>query len=66
MPRNALYAAIVLVLALAAAVVSFSNSNWYGVIWVLMACVASNITWYYLRKDRVERRAAAAAAAQRG
>ncbi|MFE1319423.1 hypothetical protein [Kitasatospora phosalacinea] len=65
MPRNALYAAIVLVLAVAAAVVSFTKGNWYGVIWVLMACVASNITWYYLRKDRLARRAAATPA-QRG
>ncbi|MFF0293791.1 hypothetical protein ACFYST_10485 [Kitasatospora sp. NPDC004614] len=58
MPRNALYATIVLALAVTAAVVSFVEGNWLGVVWVLMAGVASNIAWYYLRKDRAERRAA--------
>ncbi|MGW4379998.1 hypothetical protein [Kitasatospora sp. NPDC004531] len=58
MPRNALYAVIVLVLAVAAAVVSFVQGNWLGVVWVLMAGVASNIAWYYLRKDRATRAAA--------
>ncbi|KDN85938.1 hypothetical protein [Kitasatospora cheerisanensis] len=60
MPRNALYATIVLVLAVAAAVVSFVEGNWLGVVWVLMAGVASNIAWYYLRKDRAARAARAA------
>ncbi|MFF0391466.1 hypothetical protein ACFYS8_22705 [Kitasatospora sp. NPDC004615] len=55
MPRNALYATIVLALAVTAAVVSFVEGNWLGVVWVLMAGVASNIAWYYLRKDRAER-----------
>ncbi|QKW19356.1 hypothetical protein HUT16_09985 [Kitasatospora sp. NA04385] len=65
MPRNALYASTVLVLAVIAAVVSFAKGNWYGVVWVLMAAVASNIAWYHLRKDRIARRAAAAPAEQR-
>ncbi|MDH6115782.1 hypothetical protein [Kitasatospora sp. GAS204B] len=57
MPRNALYASIVFVLAVCAAVVSFVEGNWLGVIWVLMAGVASNIAWYYLRKEKLERAA---------
>jgi len=64
MPRNALYASIVLVLAVTAAVVSFIEGNWLGVVWVLMAGVASNIAWFYIRKDRVERAAAERAAEQ--
>ncbi|MFJ5232322.1 hypothetical protein ACIQBJ_20810 [Kitasatospora sp. NPDC088391] len=64
MPRNALYAVIVLVLAVVAAVVSFAEGNWLGVVWVLMAGVASNIAWYHLRKQRAEQRARAAAAEQ--
>ena len=60
MPRNALLASIVLVLAVTAAVVSFVEGNWFGVIWVLMAGVASNMAWYYIRKDRQERAAARA------
>ncbi|GGQ50619.1 MULTISPECIES: hypothetical protein [Kitasatospora] len=55
MPRNALYATIVLVLAVIAAVVSFIQGNWLGVVWVLMAGVSSNIAWYYLRRDRAAR-----------
>ncbi|MFF7631914.1 hypothetical protein ACFZB9_01990 [Kitasatospora sp. NPDC008050] len=57
MPRNALYALIVIVLALAAAVVSFLEGNWLGVIWVLLAGVASNIAWYLLRKEKLAQRA---------
>ncbi|MCX4749445.1 hypothetical protein OG455_28710 [Kitasatospora sp. NBC_01287] len=57
MPRNALYASIVFVLAVSAAVVSFVEGNWLGVIWVLLAGVASNIAWYYLRKEKLERAA---------
>jgi hypothetical protein len=55
MPRNALFASIVLVLAVTAAVVSFVEGNWFGVVWVLMAGVSSNIAWFYIRKDRLER-----------
>ncbi|RKE18841.1 hypothetical protein [Streptomyces sp. TLI_171] len=61
MPRNALYASIVLVLAVTAAVVSFVEGKWFGVVWILMAGVASNMAWYYVRKDRAEQRARAAA-----
>ncbi|MFF2625988.1 hypothetical protein ACFVUN_09490 [Kitasatospora griseola] len=64
MPRNALYATIVLVLAVIAAVVSFIQGNWLGVVWVLMAGVSSNIAWYYLRRDRAARAEQAQAQAQ--
>ncbi|GJF34250.1 hypothetical protein KNE206_69500 [Kitasatospora sp. NE20-6] len=60
MPRNALFASIVLVLAVTAAVVSFVEGNWFGVIWVLLAGLSSNMAWYYIRKERLERAAAAA------
>ncbi|MDH6110160.1 CHASE2 domain-containing sensor protein [Kitasatospora sp. MAP12-15] len=55
MPRNALYASIVFVLALAAAVVSFVQGNWLGVVWVLLAGVSSNIAWFYVRRERMAR-----------
>jgi hypothetical protein len=58
MPRLALYALIVCVLAVAAAVVSFVNGNWVGVIWLLLAGLSSNMGWYYRRKAK--------ASAQRG
>ncbi|TQF05695.1 hypothetical protein E6W39_30055 [Kitasatospora acidiphila] len=57
MPRNALYASIVFVLAVSAAVVSFVEGNWLGVIWVLLAGVSSNIAWFYLRKEKLARQA---------
>lgn len=60
MPRNALLASIVLVLAVTAAVVSFVQGNWFGVVWVLMAGVSSNIAWYHIRKERTARAAARA------
>ncbi|SHL10589.1 hypothetical protein [Actinacidiphila paucisporea] len=52
MPRLALYALLVCVLAVAAAVVSFVNGNWLGVVWVLLAGVSSNMWWYLRRKAR--------------
>jgi hypothetical protein len=57
MPRTALYASIVFVLAVAAAVVSFVEGNWFGVIWVLMAGVSSNMAWFYVRKERLAKAA---------
>lgn len=53
MPRTALYASIVFVLAVTAAVVSFVEGNWLGVIWVLLAGLSSNIAWFHLRKARL-------------
>lgn len=59
MPRLALYALVVCVLAVAAAVVSFVNGNWLGVVWVLLAAASSNMWWYYRRKARAAARPAA-------
>ncbi len=58
MPRNALMASIVFVLAVTAAVVSFVQANWFGVVWVLLAGVASNIAWFYIRRERLAQAAA--------
>jgi hypothetical protein len=58
MPRLALYALVVCALAVAAAVVSFVHGTWLGIVWVLLAGLASNMAWYYLRKAKAERRAA--------
>lgn len=58
MPRLALYALAVCVLAVAAAVVSFARGSWIGVVWILLAGISSNMAWYYLRKARLERAAA--------
>ena len=64
MPRNALLASIVLVLAVTAAVVSFVQGNWFGVIWLMLAGLSSNMAWFYLRKERMEKAAARAAEQQ--
>ncbi|MEV0038560.1 hypothetical protein [Streptomyces sp. NPDC050804] len=63
MPRLALYALAVCVLAVVAAVVSFVQGNWLGIVWVLLAGLSSNMGWYYLRRARFERAAASAAPA---
>ncbi|ANH91243.1 MULTISPECIES: hypothetical protein [Streptomyces] len=55
MPRLALYALIVCVLTVAAAVVSFVQGSWLGIVWVLLAGLSSNMTWYYLRRGRAAR-----------
>ncbi|MFD4601692.1 hypothetical protein ACFWPQ_27095 [Streptomyces sp. NPDC058464] len=56
MPRLALYALIVCVLAVAAAVVSFVQGSWpIGVVWVLLTGLSSNMTWYYVRRGRQEK-----------
>ncbi|NEA62069.1 hypothetical protein [Streptomyces sp. SID12488] len=52
MPRLALYALIVCVLAVAAAVVSFVQGNLLGIVWVLLAGLSSNMCWYYARRAR--------------
>ncbi|MCA1223163.1 hypothetical protein LCE31_33340 [Streptomyces sp. 8L] len=53
MPRLALYALAVCVLAVAAAVLSFARGSWIGVVWVLLAGLSSNMAWYYLRRARM-------------
>ncbi|MEU9212369.1 hypothetical protein AB0D27_31655 [Streptomyces sp. NPDC048415] len=55
MPRLAAYALAVCVLSVAAAVVSFAQGSWLGIVWVLLAGLSSNMTWYYLRRGRAAR-----------
>ncbi|MGW1914145.1 hypothetical protein ACWCQS_26305 [Streptomyces sp. NPDC002076] len=50
--RLALYTLVVCVLAVAAAVVSFVQGSWLGIVWVLLAGLTSNMTWYYIKRDR--------------
>ena len=52
MPRLGLYALIVCVLAVAAAVVSFAQGSWLGIVWILLAGLSSNMTWYYFKRGR--------------
>ncbi|MBL1066656.1 hypothetical protein [Streptomyces sp. 7-21] len=54
--RYALYALLVCVLAVAAAVVSFAQGSWLGVVWVLLAGLSSNMAWYYHRRSASPRR----------
>lgn len=58
MPRLALYALVVCALAVAAAVVSFVQGSFLGIVWILLAGLSSNMAWYYLRRAKVEREAA--------
>jgi hypothetical protein len=60
MPRLALYALTVCMLATAAAVVSFVNGSWLGVVWVLLAGLTSNMWWYYRRKAKLDAAAGSA------
>ena len=53
MPRLALYALVLCVLAVAAAVVSFAEGSWLGVLWILLAGLTSNMCWYYLRRAKL-------------
>ncbi|NJQ15873.1 hypothetical protein [Streptomyces bohaiensis] len=57
--RLAVQAVIVCVIALAAAVISFAlmRNIWLGVIWTLLAGVASNLAWYYRRAAAAPRAA---------
>jgi hypothetical protein len=55
MPRLALYSVVVCVLAVAAAVVSFAEGSFLGVIWVLLAGLSSNMAWYYVRRAKAEK-----------
>ncbi|MET8945060.1 hypothetical protein ABZX30_16130 [Streptomyces sp. NPDC004542] len=50
--RLAVYALAVCLLAVVAAVVSFVQGSWLGIVWVLLAGLSSNMTWYYLRRGR--------------
>ncbi|MFI5871265.1 hypothetical protein ACIBAH_02255 [Streptomyces sp. NPDC051445] len=57
--RLALYTLVVCVLAVAAAVVSFARGSFLGVVWVLLAGLSSNMTWYYVKRDKLRRTAGA-------
>ncbi|WP_330176114.1 hypothetical protein OG875_23000 [Streptomyces sp. NBC_01498] len=52
MPRLALYALAVCLLSATAAVVSFVQGSWLGVVWVLLAGLSSNMAWYYVRRAK--------------
>ncbi|MFC8824355.1 hypothetical protein ACFT9I_03240 [Streptomyces sp. NPDC057137] len=53
MPRLALYALVVCLLSVVAAVLSFTRgSGWLGVVWVLLAGLSSNMAWYYRRRAK--------------
>ncbi|MFI9758199.1 hypothetical protein ACIHFB_09695 [Streptomyces sp. NPDC051963] len=54
--RLALYSLAVCLLAVAAAVVSFVQGSWLGVVWVLLAGLSSNMTWYYVKRGKAGRR----------
>ncbi|KUL21632.1 hypothetical protein [Streptomyces regalis] len=56
MPRLGVYTLIVCLLAVAAAVISFVQGSWLGIVWVLLAGLSSNMTWYYIKRARDERR----------
>ncbi|WP_329409258.1 hypothetical protein OG802_10115 [Streptomyces sp. NBC_00704] len=53
--RLALYSLVVCVLAVAAAVVSFVQGSLLGIVWVLLAGLSSNMTWYYMKRDKARR-----------
>ncbi|MET9547677.1 MULTISPECIES: hypothetical protein [unclassified Streptomyces] len=53
MPRLALYALVVCALAVAAAVISFVQGSWLGIVWVLLAGLSSNMAWFYLRRAKL-------------
>ncbi|MEU1518206.1 hypothetical protein ABZ490_39710 [Streptomyces sp. NPDC005811] len=55
MPRLAIYTLVVCLLAVAAAVVSFAQGSFLGVIWVLLAGLSSNMTWYYVKRDKARK-----------
>lgn len=55
MPRLAVFAIVLCVLATVAAVVSFVQGSLLGIVWVLMAGVTSNMAWFYVRKAKVEK-----------
>ncbi|MDD9381548.1 hypothetical protein M8Z33_33860 [Streptomyces sp. ZAF1911] len=60
MPRLAVFAVVLCVLAVTAAVVSFVEGSLLGIAWVLMAGITSNMAWFYVRKAKIEKAAAAA------
>ncbi|MTE18782.1 hypothetical protein F0L17_06460 [Streptomyces sp. TRM43335] len=57
--RLSAFALVVCGLAVVAALVAFVKGAWpVGVVWILMAGLSSNMAWYYVRRDRLERASA--------
>ncbi|MFT2019201.1 hypothetical protein ACMA1D_25660 [Streptomyces sp. 796.1] len=56
--RIAVYALVVCLLAVVAAIVSFAKGSLLGIVWVLMAGLTSNLWWFSVRKRRAEQAAA--------
>lgn len=54
--RLSRYALVLFPLTVAAAVISFVQGNWWGIVWVLLAGVTSNLAWYYARRARLQAR----------
>jgi hypothetical protein len=52
MPRFSLFAFVLAALALIAAVISVAAGFWVGLLWVLLAGLASNVGWVQLRRAR--------------
>ncbi|GAA1589480.1 MULTISPECIES: hypothetical protein [Streptomyces] len=57
MPRLAVFALLVCVLSVAAAVVAFVEGSFLGIVWVLLAGLSSNMAWYYIRRERARKAA---------
>ncbi|MBO7938365.1 MULTISPECIES: hypothetical protein [Streptomyces] len=55
MPRLALFTLVVCLLAVAAAVISFARGSFLGIVWVLLAGLSSNMTWYYLKREKARK-----------
>ncbi|WP_406198035.1 hypothetical protein OH807_13415 [Kitasatospora sp. NBC_01560] len=53
MPRTSLFASIVVILTLAAAVVALVQGNLWGLVWIPLAGVASNVLWLNLRRAKL-------------
>jgi cobalamin synthase len=51
------YALVLCVLAAVAAVLSFVKGSWFGIVWIMLAGVSSNMAWYYARRARKARTA---------
>jgi len=45
----------VCLLAVTAAVISFVQGSLLGVVWVLLAGLTSNMTWYYVKRDKARK-----------
>ncbi|MFD0168946.1 hypothetical protein ACFVJH_33110 [Streptomyces decoyicus] len=53
--RLALMALAVCVLSVAAAVVAFVAGSFFGIVWILLAGISSNMAWFYMRRAKVQR-----------